>query len=137
MKAPAVALLAVLLGACDSTPVAHRETSELCLKGFDVIALPEMDRKAIHRFVTQMEDRAQADGEKSVAVPTWPAPREQRVAAGMRQAKTAIELTKEYRGAAEQRMAEEYRRPVEEVAKVWYEGVCRDWVKDVPELPRR
>jgi hypothetical protein len=48
-----------------------------------------------------------------------------------------MELTKEYRGAAEQRMAEEYRRPVEEVAKVWYGGVCRDWAKDVPELPRR
>jgi len=58
-------------------------------------------------------------------MPTEPAPREQRVAASMRQAKTAMELTKEYRGAAEQRMAEEYRRPVEEVAKVWYEGVCR------------
>lgn len=70
-------------------------------------------------------------------MPTGPAPREQRVAASLRQAKTAMELTKEYRGAAEQRMAEEYRRPVEEVAKVWYGGVCRDWAKDVPELPRR
>lgn len=89
--------------------------------------MPEMDRKAIHRFVTQMEDRSQAEAERSVAVPTGPAPREQRVAASMRQTKTAMELTKEYRGAAEQRMAEEYGRPVEEVAKVWYEGVCRDW----------
>jgi hypothetical protein len=116
-------------------PVTSRDVSGRCPKGFDVAALPEVDRRAVFRAVIEAEDRAEAEALRTVPTPPLGTSKEVRREVFKKQYSLLRELTQRYREDTERVLAETYRAPLAEVEKVWLEGVCRNWASGIPQRP--
>jgi hypothetical protein len=115
------------------TTEAHRDPANssrlitgLCPKGFDVVDLPEADRKAIVRVIGEAEDRANAEAMSQVS------PKQSKELYELR-----TDLMKKYGGDAERQVAAQYHLSIDTVRKIETEGVCRDWYGEIPERPFR